>query len=61
MTSKNRTRKDQSSQGMENTNKSQGHRKLLRICKILQKIYSKFQLHSKTIKQVERKKGMNME
>ena len=29
---------------------SQGHRKLLRICELLQKIYSKFQLHSETIK-----------
>ena len=57
-TSQDGTRKDQGSQGMENANESQRHRKFPRICKLLQRIYSKLQLYSKTIKQVEREKGM---
>jgi len=49
-TSQDGIRKDQGSQGMENANESQRHRKLLRIYELLQKIYSKFQSHGKTIK-----------
>jgi len=61
MTSQNGTRKDQGSQGMENANESQRHRKLPRIHELLQKIYLKPQSHSKTIEQVERKEEMDME
>ena len=46
---------------MENTDESQRYRKLLRIHKLLQKIYSKLQSHGKTIKQIEEKEGMDME
>ena len=35
---------------MENSDENQGCRKLLKIHKLLQKIYSNFQSHSKTIK-----------
>ena len=46
---------------MENAGESQRCRKFPRICELLQKIYSKLQLHGKTIKQVEREKGLDME
>ena len=49
-TSQDGTRKNQGSQGVENTNESQRHRKLSRIHKLLQKIYSKLQSYGKTIK-----------
>ena len=42
----NGTRQGQGSQRMENANKNQRSGKLLRICKFLLEIYSKFQLYS---------------
>ena len=46
---------------MEDIYKSQRHRKLPGVYKLLSKIYSKLQLYSKTIEWTQRQEGMNME
>ena len=46
---------------MEDTNQNKRHRKLSKICKLLQTIHLEFQPHSKAIKQVEREERMGME
>ena len=46
---------------MEDTDQDKGHRKLSKICKLLQMIYPEFQLYSKAIKWVEREERMEME
>ena len=59
--STNRRRKSQSDQGMKNTNKSKGCRKLLRLCKLLLTIHQRFQPHCSTIKSTKRKRRMEMD
>ena len=54
MTDQNETREDQSSEGMEDTDKTQKYRELSWICKLLSMLYSKLQLYSKTTKQAKR-------
>ena len=46
---------------MENANKGQRSRKLSKIHKLLQKIYSKLQLYGKTIEQAKMKEEMDMD
>ena len=60
-TSSNGTRQDKSSQGIEDTNKNQGSRKLPGICKFLQKVHLELQSYSKTIEKIEMKEGMDMD
>ena len=59
-TSQNRTGENQGSKRMKDTNEDQGCRKLPRICKLLQTIYSEFQPHSETIKRAERKERIRV-
>ena len=59
--SKNERRKSQSDQGIEDTNKSKGYRKLLRLCKLLSTIHQRFQSHCSTIKLTKRKRRMEMD
>ena len=54
VTDQNETREDQSSEGMEDTDKTQKYRELSWICKLLSMLYSKLQLYSKTTKQAKR-------
>ena len=61
MTGQDGTRKDQGSQGIEDTNQGQESGKFPRIHKFLQKIYSKLQLYSKTIEWAKNKKGKDMD
>ena len=58
--STNERRISQSNQGMKDTNKSKGCRKLLRLCKLLSTIHQRFQPHRSTIKSTKRKKRMEM-
>jgi len=48
------TRKDKSSEGVEDTNKSQGCRKFPRVRKLLPTIYPKLQPYSKAIEQTKK-------
>ena len=59
-TSMNRAGKDQGSNRIENTNENQRSGKLLRICKFLLEVYPQLQPYNKAIKQLKRKKGMEM-
>ena len=59
--STNGRRKSQSNQGIENTNKSKGCRKLLRLCKLLLTIYQRFQPHYSTIKLTKRKRRIEID
>ena len=60
MTGQNRIREDQSSEGMEDTDKAQRHGEFSWICKLLSILYSKLQLYSKTTKQAERKERLEI-
>ena len=46
---------------MKDANKNQKSRKLPRICKFLQKVHLELQSYSKTIEQVKRKEGVDMD
>ena len=59
--STNGRRKGQSNQGIEDTNKSKGCWKLLRLCKLLSMIHQRFQPHCSTIKLTKRKRRMEMD
>ena len=59
-TSQNGTRENKGSKRMENTDKDQGRRKFPQICQFLLTVHSQFQPYRKTIKRIERKKGMEM-
>ena len=54
------TRKDKSSKGAEDTNKSQGCRKFPRVRKLLPMIYPKLQLYSKAIEWTKRQEGLEI-
>ena len=45
---------------MENTDKDQGCREFLWICKLLLTLHSKLQLYSKTTEQIKKQEGLKM-
>ena len=59
-TSQNGTREDKGGKRMENTDQDQGRRKFPWIRQFLPTVHSQLQSYRKTIKRVERKKGMKM-
>jgi len=59
-TSQNGAGEDQGSKRVENANESQRHGKFSQICKLQLTLYPEFQPHSKTIKQIKRKKEIEM-
>ena len=54
------TRKDKNSEGVEDTDKSQGCGKFLQVCKLLPMIYPKLQPYSKAIEQTKRQEGLEI-
>jgi len=59
-TDSNRTRKDQDSKRMEDTNKSERCGKLPGVCKFLLTLYTKFQPHCQAIKQTKRQERVEI-